>query len=347
MQTESVATNAWSDTKKFVTRFFAVYFVIYIFPFPLKYIQFTQFLNSWYNKLLGYLVSFTGKHIFNIDFPLVATNNGSGDTTYNYVELFLFVVFAFIIVIAWGITDKKLKYYNTILYWIHFYLFYYLALMMIKYGLEKVIKVQFSFPYYSLNETYGESSPMRLLWTFMGYSKTFNFFTGLVEIAAGIFLLFKKTKTFGALLSIAALVNVVVINFSYDVPVKLFATNLLLMAVFVLSPDIKRVYDFFFRNRAVAAVYVRPKFSKQWMKPVFDVVKFAVMVSAIYITTVQIWRKYNISGDAAFNKTPLFGIYTVESFAKEKRQFKNITYRFNNMENIEYYFFKTSFNSNH
>ncbi|MBV9962306.1 MAG: hypothetical protein JO072_08670 [Parafilimonas sp.] len=314
MQIESTAGNTLTNTKKFVVQFLAVYLTVYIFPFPFEYFQFTHFLSDGYYKLLGYIISFAGEHIFKISFPLVATNNGSGDTLYNYTGFFLFVVVAFIITIAWSITSNKRNNYNTILYYINFYVCSYLALMMIRYGLEKIIKVQFPFPYYSLNETYKDSSPMRLLWTFMGYSKAFNLFTGVIESAAGFFLLFKKTKTFGSLLSIAALTNIVVINFSYDVPVKLFAVNLLVMAFFIFLPDAKRVSNFFFRNKAVSAVHMQPNVTKRWIKPTFNIIKFVVMVTAIYVTVMQIWHKYNTSGDGAFNKTPLFGIYSVEKF---------------------------------
>ncbi|MEP6683398.1 MAG: hypothetical protein ABJA35_09060 [Parafilimonas sp.] len=316
MQTGLTTINEWSFPKKFIVRFFASYFFIYIFPFPLAYISFLQNLNNWYNHFLSYLISFSGKHIFNIGFILTATHNGSGDTTYNYVKIFLLIVFTFIATIIWSITDKKRKNFDHILYWIFVYLRFYLALMMMRYGLEKIIKTQFPFPFYSLNETYGASSPMRLLWTFMGYSTPFNVFTGLVEIAGGVFLLFKKTSTFGVLVTIAALTNVVVINFCYDVPVKLFAANLLLVAIFILIPDVKRVTDFFFCNKAVPAVYVQPTFKKQWMKPVLEAVTFILFIATLYSIIMFVWNKYNVSGDGAFKKTPLFGIYNVEKFIK-------------------------------
>jgi hypothetical protein len=322
MQTASPAINDFSFTKKFIYRFCASYFFIYIFPFPLAYIQLTKTLNNWYNRFWSYLISFFGKHIFHIPFSLVATNNGSGDTTYNYMWLFLVVVLAIIAAILWSVIKRKQKRFDVILYWIMVYLRFYLAIMMMRYGLEKIIKTQFPFPYYSLNETYGASSPMRLLWTFMGYSKAFNVFTGLIEIAAGALLLFKKTATFGLLICITVLANVVVINFCFDVPVKLFAVNLLLMAIFLLAPDIKRVTDFFFRNKAVPAVNYQPIFSKWPINLAWLVIRFAVIVSVIYSITMFVWNKYNVSGDGAFKKTPLFGIYAVEKFVKNNDTLK-------------------------
>ncbi len=39
------------------------------------------------------------------------------------------------------------------------------------------------------------------LWTFMGYSTTYSTFTGIAEVAAGLFLFSRKTTTLGTLFS--------------------------------------------------------------------------------------------------------------------------------------------------
>jgi len=49
----------------------------------------------------------------------------------------------------------------------------------------------------------------------------------------------------------AVMANVVVLNFAYDVPVKLFSIHLLVMATFVVAPSIKRLSDFFLFNKIV------------------------------------------------------------------------------------------------
>ena len=51
----------------------------------------------------------------------------------------------------------------------------------------------------SLRETYGASSPMRLLWTFMGVSAGYRIFSGLAEALPGFLLLFRRTSTVGGL----------------------------------------------------------------------------------------------------------------------------------------------------
>src|SRR6185436_5234324 len=111
---------------------------------------------------------------------------------------------------------------------------YQLFAQMLSYGIAKVLKLQFAaIGPIGLLRTYGEDSPMRLLWAFMGHSRPYNWFIGLSEVVGGVLLLFRRTTTLGALLLIAVMTNVVMLNLCYDVPVKLHASHLLIAAIVV------------------------------------------------------------------------------------------------------------------
>ena len=117
-----------------------------------------------------------------------------------------------------------------------------LATAMLLYGAEKVIPEQFGTPLPSdLLEPIGEGSPMHLLWTFMGTSIPYVIFTGAAEMLGGLLLAARRTTLLGALVCIGVLSNVVMLNLSYDVPVKLYSSHLLLMAVFLAAPDLRRL----------------------------------------------------------------------------------------------------------
>src|SRR5690606_15196635 len=104
---------------------------------------------------------------------------------------------------------------------------YYVAITLITYGLAKFWNGQFPGPRLdSLEQIYGNFSPMGLAWRFFGYSETYKTFMGLAEIIPGLLLLFRRTMVLGALLAIAVTTNIVLVNFSFDVPVKLLSTHL-------------------------------------------------------------------------------------------------------------------------
>ena len=97
-----------------------------------------------------------------------------------------------------------------------------LAALMLSYGWVKILPVQFrpGAEARLVMQPVAQLSPMALLWTFMAASRLFTVFAGLVEFAGGVFLLSRRTVTLGALLSTAAMTNVLVLNVAYDVGVK-------------------------------------------------------------------------------------------------------------------------------
>lgn len=254
----------------------------------------------------------------NLAYPVEVLVNGSGDKTYDYVQAFLFMIIAIIAAIIWTVADRKRKNYDLLLYWITVYIRYYLAFTMISYGFYKIIKLQFPYPsLYTLLEPYGQSSPMGLAWNFMGYSKAFSMFTGLAEAVGGFLLLFRRTATFGSLMLMTVLSNIVMMNFCYDIPVKLFSLHLLLKAVFIMLPDARRLIYFFFLNKPVPTLNIKPRFNKKWTRITWFSVKTLLILLSLYSTIsgpVEGYKKY---GEAA-PKPPLYGIYNVETFIMNK-----------------------------
>ncbi len=80
----------------------------------------------------------------------------------------------------------------------------------------------------------GDLSPMRLAWLFIGYSVPYEIFGGLLETVSGLLLSFRRTQLLGSLMTLATIGNVVMINFCYDIPVKLFSSQLFLHVVVYL-----------------------------------------------------------------------------------------------------------------
>ncbi|HVX48771.1 MAG TPA: hypothetical protein VHB48_01390 [Chitinophagaceae bacterium] len=166
---------------------------------------------------------------------------------------------------AWTLIDRKRQSYDTLNYWLVTVVRYFVAFTMFNYGFVKIIKLQFPFP--SLNtlmEPYGQSSPMGLAWNFIGFSKGYNYFTGIGEITAGFLLLLRRTARFGAILSLVIAGNIMAINYCFDVPVKLMSSALVVMSLFLLFEDRTRLVNFFFRNKPVEPVSAKvPRFKKK------------------------------------------------------------------------------------
>jgi hypothetical protein len=254
----------WSPARRLLFRFAFVYLVLYNFPFPLDYIPYVERI-AFYQKLWRALVPWVGTHLFHADTSTLP--NGSGDSTYSYVQGFCLLVIALAVTAVWTILDRKRTQYARLQEGLRIYVRFALGVAMISYGSWKVIKSQFPDPALDrLLQPYGDASPMGLLWTFMGASWSYNVFAGAVEMIGGLLLTVRRTTLLGALVSLGALGNVVALNFFYDVPVKLYSLHLLAMAVFLIVPDLRRLIDMFVLGRRVEPIEIRPFFRRLWLR---------------------------------------------------------------------------------
>src|SRR5207247_664814 len=92
---------------------------------------------------------------------------------------------------------------------------------MIRYGIAKLIGMQFYPQYFRLDMRAADMSPMALAWAFMGRSYWYQAFAGAIEVGSGVLVCFRRTTFVGACVMATALLNVVLINYSYGVPLRL------------------------------------------------------------------------------------------------------------------------------
>ncbi|HVG09823.1 MAG TPA: hypothetical protein VNM67_19135 [Thermoanaerobaculia bacterium] len=305
---------AWSPVKRLLFRFAFAYLILYSFPFPLYYIPYVGMVGMWTFQMWGKLVPWVGQQVFGV--AITVFPNGSGDTTYNYVQVFCYLVISAAATLVWSLLDRRRRNYARLYEWLRVYVRFVLAVAMIGYGAFKVIPSQFPAPAFDrLMQPYGDSSPMGLLWTFMGASVAYNVFTGLGELTGGLLLAFRRTTLLGALVCIGVMTNVVMLNFSYDVPVKLYSSHLLLMAVFLAAHDLRRLANVLVLNRPAEptdpADY-RPLFRRRWLH-VGTKVLGVLFIGYLTFTSLQFSYKQAKEYSAAESaKSPLYGLWEIE-----------------------------------
>ncbi len=239
----------WSTPTLVAFRFIFVYFVIYLVPFPFYWVPYSGIIIEPLHTMSFAITEHFGRFILDSAYMNPPTTTGSGDTMFHYIQLLLVTLLAGVITLIWSIVDRKCSNYEKLVYWFVILLRYYLALTMLTYGFAKVFRTQFPpLTLGDLSKTYGDSSPMKLLWTFMGYSGPYTIFAGLGEVVGGSLLLFKRTRLLGAMTIVVVMSQVVMLNFSYDVSVKLYSSHLLLMAIIIMTPDTTRLLNFFILN---------------------------------------------------------------------------------------------------
>jgi hypothetical protein len=306
------AAPAWGPVRRLLFRFTFAYLVLYIFPFPLNVFPPSGFLIKPYEALWNAVVPWVGQHVFGIE--ITVQPNGSGDTTWNYVQIFCFLVLALAATAVWTLFDRRRKEYGRLHEWLRAYVRFSLGTAMVSYGAFKVIQSQFPGPFYGdLLQTFGDSSPMGLLWRFMGASRAYNVFTGAAEMLGGLLLITRRTTLLGALVSAAVMGNVFMLNMSYDVPVKLYSFHLLAMAVFLTLPDLRRLADLFLFNRRVEPARFSPLFEKRAFHRGALAFRAALLLGAAAFALSASYQGATQFGDLA-PRPPLHGLWEVDEF---------------------------------
>ena len=289
----------WNTSEKLLVRFLLLYFTTYIL---------LQFLSQPAEPL----VRLAGHLILGVEKELQFFATGSGDSTYAYVLLFVNFLITLLGTIIWTLADRKRASYNALFYWLLVILRIFLAMMLLSYGFAKVYKTQFPEPsLIRLLQPLGSFSPMGLAWTYMGFSEAYNLYTGLLEVIGGLLLIWRRTTTLGALLVAGVMSHVVVMNFTYDIPVKLFSMHLLAIAIILIATDRKRLYNLFFRNKATSSIIEYDPIKNKRYQKIKTGLKLA---SVILFIGVSVWQGY--TNERSFGdkraKPPLYGIWEVQ-----------------------------------
>ncbi len=261
------------------------------------------------------IVFWTAAHIFRAQLPLVYTGSGSGDKTFDWVLAFCLLIFAAIATAIWSVLDRRRDNYVALYKWFRVFIRFALASQLIGYGVDKVVPLQMPFPYLTrLLEPFGNFSPMGVLWSSVGASPAYEMFAGSAEMLGGILLIVPRTTTLGALVCVADMTQVFMLNMTYDVPVKLFSFHLFLMALFLLSPELRRLVDFFFRNCAVAPSTQSQLFNSRRANRIAFAAQIAFGLWMIGTAAYGAWEGWHQYGGGR-PKSALYGIWNVDELS--------------------------------
>ncbi|WP_179343482.1 DoxX family protein [Winogradskyella ursingii] len=295
--------EVWSTKSKIAFRFVFSYFVLYIF---------LMFCSGLFESPFRWI----GRTILGFNYDFDISGFGSGDHTYAYITLFVNAVVAVIVSIIWSLLDKNRPSYNKLFYWFLVTIRVFLIVFMLLYGFVKVFQIQFRSPsLIHLLQPLGEFSPMGLAWTYMGYSKGFGVFAGLMEIVGGLLLISRKTTTLGSFIIIGVMTQVAMMNLMFDIPVKLFSIHLILMASVIFVTDIKRFTSVFIKNKATNAYeFYHPVSSKSYHKTINKLKKIFVPIILLVACVLGYLGELNVTDKN--HKPHLYGIWESELFVK-------------------------------
>jgi len=314
MENQDQAAAHWSRVQLLAFRFAFVYLILYYLPFPLGALPHTGRVAQKYESLWHKLVPWVGEHVLRLSHQIMTSTNCSGDTTYDYVRVLCFLAVAFAATVVWSFLDRSHANYQRIHEWLRSYVRLSVGAAILMYGAAKIFWMHFPPPnLYKLLEPLGDYSRMSLLWAFTGASRGYSIFAGCVQMLGGILLFVPRLTTLGALVGLVVFSNIFALNLGYDLPVKLYCFHILLVCMFLVLPDARRLVSFFLLNRSVAPSPETALFNHQRINAGALVAQLTLggFLACSYLYQTHDFEKQN-HGTAS--RPPFYGIWTVDEF---------------------------------
>jgi hypothetical protein len=303
------AARALSSARAAARRFFSAYLVLYLLPVPLSELS-SRVEGAW-NAIAVGIVAAVDRAFFHLREPVSTALYG--DTRYAYLRLVCLAAIGSVATVGWSLAVARRRVDDGALYEVaRTYVRYALAAVMLLYGAMKLTGGQFPEPVPSrILATLGETRPEVLMWDFMGRSQAYQALAGAGEVAGALLLFSRRTATLGALVLAAVLTNVVVMDASYDVELKIHSANLLLAALFIASPDATRLLNVLVLNRIAEPAPPREPSARPWTARARLVAK-CVAIAAILVDTAVEARAQAVTYGRSAPRPALYGLYAVE-----------------------------------
>ncbi|MEI6949969.1 DoxX family protein [Paraflavisolibacter sp. H34] len=253
-QHKEVPPAPWQGYEKILFRFFFSYFLLQVLPLDPGFFK-QLFAISWESPHYG--------DIFNL--TRYAPSFFPGPDSFANWGVVALVALAGST--AWTLADKKSREYNLLYYWLRVLVRYRLAVGIIGYGFIKLFPLQAPFPSISnLNTHYGDFSDWKVFSLSLGIVPGYESFLGLVELIAGLLLLYRKTATIGAFIIVVFTGNVFLSNLAYEGGEHVYSLYLISLALFVLAFDVIRLYVLFGLERPVLPNRFKPVYRENWQR---------------------------------------------------------------------------------
>lgn len=304
----------WSLATRLAFRFLFSYFTLYTL-IPALALR-NDFVREKYIDFWDAVIVWADEAVIHLPYEMAFDERGVSNTPYGWVQFLCYVTLASAAAVVWSVLDRSRVQYERLYPWLRLALRYTLAFAMIRYGAIKVIPSQMMAPppLSVLHQRIGDILPDHLLWWTIGASPSFETATGLAELLGGVLLLLPRTTLLGALICTANMLLVFLMNMCYDVQVKLPSLQLLVMALILAAPGLRRLADVFLFNRRAERSRVPPLFQRKWLDRVPHILLFLFGLYSIKSGLELSAERYKRLHPP---RPPFYGLWSVESFVRD------------------------------
>ena len=178
---------------------------------------------------------------------------------------------------------------------------YFIAFQMFSYASAKILKTQFNIGVSDLDENISTFNGFELTWFYYGYSRTYGLIIACVQIAAALFLLFRKTERIGVILFLSFMVNILLVDIFYKIDGAIGMAGLLtILGIFLLLSDWKGFTYYFLKKDSPIELNpstLQNRFKKYyWIKFIIIPIMAITAYTAIYSLRDKYMAKSDLYG---------------------------------------------------
>lgn len=291
----------------------------HLFVFVIMAIPWNGF---WYDNIFSLrlkTLEYRNLHVFceyTPKFIEIKTESGHWGIA-SYVNWAIILLIAALGGLVWTFFDRKRQNFAVLSYWLRTLARYRAGVGILGYGFTKLFPTQMPYPSIGILHTdFINLTPQKIFWLSVGSVPWYESFTGFLELLAGVLLQFRKTSLYGSILLVAALGDIVFVNFAYDGEVHLFSTYLALFGLVVLAYDVPALYNLLIRERYTVPLHYYPAWSKSWRITRLGIkfITFAVFIGLFTFLMYQNFRydAYKLPHNKGLAQTS--GFYNVTEF---------------------------------
>lgn len=165
---------------------------------------------------------------------------------------------------------------------------YFIATIIISYAFAKLLETQFTSQPSVYDQPISTLSGFQLTWYYYGYSFWYGAVIAFAQIASSLLLFFRKTTRVGIVLFLSYMVNIVLMDYAYDIEgAKGMATLLLLMGIFVFVSDYRVFFKLLIQEPPLFSNADRPNWMNKGSKVKFIYIPMVFIGFFVLLTTLN------------------------------------------------------------
>lgn len=153
------------------------------------------------------------------------------------------------------------------------------AWLLLTYGISKLAGVQFTHGTDLAQRPVGSLSGYQLTWYYYGFSHAYASILGLIQIAGGTILLFRKTAMLGAAMMLPVMTNILMVNLFFIIGLGALCTSAFIFAAMLalLWHDCAGLVGLFWRSQSA-----EPANSRRFHRSVAALIVLLVIAEIVF-----------------------------------------------------------------